>query len=92
MNTNDVCNVQANQWLFRAIALPLTFGVIIIVGLWAGELVIAWRGLLKMLSVNVSQDKMVKHNPRPMDHLSSMGPKEAYNATTYDYLVPEPRY
>lgn len=38
MNTNDIRNMRLNQWVFWAVAIPLTSVVITLCLLWAGEL------------------------------------------------------
>ncbi len=44
MNTNDVRNMDFNQWIYWAIALPLTVLVIALCLTWAGELTNFWDG------------------------------------------------
>ena len=44
MNTNDVRNMNINQWVFWATALPLTIIVITLCLIWAGELENFWKG------------------------------------------------
>ena len=50
MNVNDVRNMNLDQWVFWATALPLTFIIITLCLLWAGELENFWRGFKKVLS------------------------------------------
>ncbi|MCJ1334652.1 hypothetical protein MMC10_011364 [Thelotrema lepadinum] len=50
MNTNDMRNLQQNQWIFWAVATPLSVVVIIVGLLWAGELGNAWAGFLNFWS------------------------------------------
>ena len=44
MNTNDVRNMNINQWLFWATAIPLTVIIITLCLIWAGELENFWKG------------------------------------------------
>jgi CorA-like Mg2+ transporter protein len=48
MNTNDVRNMNINQWVFWAVALPLTFIIITLCLLWSGELEYFWRGFANL--------------------------------------------
>lgn len=48
MNTNDVRNMNVNQWVFWAVALPVTFIIIGLCLLWAGELDNFWRGFVNL--------------------------------------------
>jgi len=43
MNVNDVRNMNLDQWVFWATALLLTFIIITLCLLWAGELENVWR-------------------------------------------------
>ena len=46
MNTNDIRNMDQTQWLFWAVAVPVTI-VVVLGGLyWAGELANAWEYLM----------------------------------------------
>ena len=44
MNVNDIRSMPQDQWVFWSIALPLTFIVITLCLIWAGELGNVWRG------------------------------------------------
>lgn len=44
MNVNDVRNMEINQWIFWAVALPLTVIIITLCLIWAGELENFWKG------------------------------------------------
>jgi len=44
MNVNDVRNMEFNQWIFWATALPLTVIIIALCLIWAGELENFWKG------------------------------------------------
>lgn len=48
MNTSDMRNMSQKQWLFWAVAIPLTLVIVIISLLWAGELKNAWNALAKL--------------------------------------------
>jgi CorA-like Mg2+ transporter protein len=48
MNTNDVRNMSLNQWIFWAVALPLTFIVIILSLIWTNELQNFWQGFANL--------------------------------------------
>ena len=48
MNTNDIRNMEIDQWLFWATALPVTISVIIVGLWWMGELGNAFRSLFRM--------------------------------------------
>jgi len=44
MNVNDVRNMELNQWVFWVTAVPLTFIIITLCLVWAGELGNFWSG------------------------------------------------
>jgi hypothetical protein len=44
MNTRDIRNMEVNQWVFWATALPLTVIIITLCLIWTGELENFWRG------------------------------------------------
>ena len=48
MNTYDVRNMKNNQWVFWAAALPLTFIIISLCLIWAGELNNFWTGFANL--------------------------------------------
>lgn len=50
MNTNDVRNMETNQWVFWAVAIPLTVIVITLCLIWAGELENFWSGFSNLWS------------------------------------------
>lgn len=48
MNTSDMRTMSQKQWVFWAVAIPLTLIIVIISLLWAGELKNAWDALAKL--------------------------------------------
>jgi len=44
MNTNDVRNMEFNQWVFWVTAIPLTFIIVTLCLVWAGEFGNFWSG------------------------------------------------
>ncbi|KAM0139403.1 hypothetical protein ACHAP3_003173 [Botrytis cinerea] len=44
MNTNDVRNMEVTQWLFWAIAIPMTIIIIVLVLIWSDEWYNFWAG------------------------------------------------
>jgi hypothetical protein len=44
MNVNDVRNMELNQWVFWVTAIPLTFIIITLCLVWAGEFGNFWSG------------------------------------------------
>lgn len=48
MNTYDVRNMNINQWVFWATALPLTVLIFTLCLIWAGELNNFWTGFSKL--------------------------------------------
>jgi hypothetical protein len=66
MNTNDVRNMGQSQWLFWAVALPLTT-IVIVVSLFAAGIIpgplwpLSWsnRGILVRAEAEVSETKML---------------------------------
>jgi hypothetical protein len=48
MNTYDVRNMSVDQWVFWATALPLTFLILTLCLIWAGELNNFWEGFSKL--------------------------------------------
>ncbi|KAI9642368.1 hypothetical protein NHQ30_009172 [Ciborinia camelliae] len=49
MNTNDVRNMDLTQWIFWAIAIPLTIIIIALVLLWSDEWYDFWRAIGNLL-------------------------------------------
>lgn len=43
MNTNDVRNMELTQWIFWAVAIPLTLVIIVLSLMWTGELKNLWN-------------------------------------------------
>lgn len=66
MNVNDVRNMEFNQWIFWATALPLTVVIIILCLIWAGELENFWIGFRNLW----------RRTPRPQTY--SGGARPAY--------------
>lgn len=73
MNTNDIRNMEVNQWVFWTVALPLL--AIIVVGclMWAGELQYVWdaaggmrkrRGLKKLATYGAGYGQEQESNRR----------------------------
>jgi hypothetical protein len=66
MNTNDVRNMGQSQWLFWAVALPLTT-IVIVVSLFAAKIIpwpfwsLPWsdRGVLGRAETEISETKML---------------------------------
>lgn len=56
MNVNDIRNMELNQWVFWVTAIPLTFVIILLCLLWAGELSSFWKGV-KILWSNRTEDR-----------------------------------
>ena len=52
MNVNDVRNMEINQWVFWATALPLTAIIITLCLIWAGELENFWKGFRNLWGGN----------------------------------------
>jgi hypothetical protein len=50
MNVNDVRNMELNQWVFWAIAIPLAVIIIVLCLIWAGELENFWLGFRNLWS------------------------------------------
>ena len=48
MNTQDVRNTSLNQWIFWAVAIPLTFIIIILSLIWTNELQNFWHGFANL--------------------------------------------
>ena len=48
MNTRDVRNMSVNQWVFWAVALPVTFIIIILALIWTNELDNFWKGFVNL--------------------------------------------
>lgn len=60
MNTSDIRDLDAGQWLYWAVALPVTFGIIVIGLWWMGELgsMVGWMtGRLHSQSRQVRRTK-----------------------------------
>jgi len=67
MNTQDIRNLQAKQWLFWAIGVPLTAIVIVVALIWAGEFGNAWRAITKLFSGSSNLGKAKRHRPMQME-------------------------
>jgi hypothetical protein len=52
MNVNDVRNMEINQWVFWAVALPLTVIIITLCLIWAGEVENFWKGFRNLWGTN----------------------------------------
>ena len=56
MNTSDMRTMSQKQWVFWAVAIPLTLVIVIISLLWAGELKNAWDALAKLFPQRKQSD------------------------------------
>ena len=68
MNTNDIRNMDQTQWLFWAVAIPVTIAVVFGGLYWAGELANVWEYL---------------KNPRPQQHHSGLLQRGSKPAVVY---------
>jgi hypothetical protein len=82
MNTNDVRNMDFDQWLYWAVAIPVTVVVICLGLLWTGELgnILQW-----ILSFRAGQRRL-EYEPIRADELI---PRRARN---YEELYPLPQF
>ncbi|KAF4628859.1 hypothetical protein G7Y89_g9299 [Cudoniella acicularis] len=71
MNTNDVRNMDFDQWVFWATALPLTVIILVLCLVWAGELENFWRGFTNLWSGGKGGGKYVPVAPGPQTAMMS---------------------
>ncbi|CZR54996.1 uncharacterized protein PAC_04881 [Phialocephala subalpina] len=57
MNVNDVRNMELTQWVFWVTAIPLTFIIITLCLIWAGELRNFWTGFSNIWSRRRSEER-----------------------------------
>ncbi|KAH6668177.1 hypothetical protein B0J14DRAFT_600005 [Halenospora varia] len=87
MNVNDVRNMELNQWVFWATALPLAVVIIVLCLIWAGELENFWRGFSNMWRKNrVSTKYATQGPPQPLISTNLQPPPmpPIYNNRIYD--------
>ena len=90
MNTNDIRNLDQDQWLFWAVATPIS--ILIVLGLfWAGELSNAWSGFLDFLLRRGRSDTRVRS--LILRRSTDRSDYESYNSSSQEteYDPQEPR-
>ncbi|CZR67669.1 uncharacterized protein PAC_17568 [Phialocephala subalpina] len=87
MNVNDIRNMEINQWVFWAVALPLTVIIITLCLIWAGELENFWLGFKNLWGKGKTGRRYARGgggyyvlNPRPQP------PQEAAREIIYDRI------
>ncbi|KAH8654579.1 hypothetical protein BGZ60DRAFT_532947 [Tricladium varicosporioides] len=74
MNVNDIRNMELNQWVFWATALPLAAIIIVLCLIWAGELENFWRGFSNIWRRNHDLRQFATQGPPPQSFLSTRPP------------------
>ncbi|TGO84528.1 hypothetical protein BPOR_0494g00040 [Botrytis porri] len=58
MNTNDVRNMEVTQWVFWAIAIPITIIIIVLVLIWSDEWYNFWAGFKSIWAKKTKQRRV----------------------------------
>jgi hypothetical protein len=75
MNTNDIRNLDSDQWLYWAVAAPITVVVIILGLIWAGELGNFLAGVLDFWSseTKTAHERKFRHRIRARQGILGRG-------------------